>query len=354
MEGLYSGIDLHSNNSVVVVKEAGGKVVYRRRLDNDLQRIESALAPYRERLKCVAVESTFNWYWLVDGLEEAGYAVSLVNTAAIQQYQGLKHSDDHSDAEWLAEMARLGILRTGYIYPKEQRAVRDLLRKRAHLVRQRTANILSVQNLVQRNLGRQIKGDAVKAMDPQEPTRMFASPEVALAVSATVRVRGCLDEQIAELETGEAAGRVRKAQDHSRCGRHLGADDHARDGRDLSLPCGGQLRLVLPLCGQQEDEQLQEEGGGKRQERQSLPGMGIHRGGQLRHPLLGTDPALLSAQEVPDQRRSGDQGGGAQAGAGGVLHLARRSGVRCEPSVLVARSAGAVSQGEELAHSQRT
>jgi transposase len=79
------------------------------------------------------VESTFNWYWLVDGLMEAGYEMKLANTTAIEPYSGLKHTDDDSDAEWLAEMLRLGILPTGYIYPKEERGVRDLLRKRAHL-----------------------------------------------------------------------------------------------------------------------------------------------------------------------------------------------------------------------------
>jgi transposase len=89
------------------------------------------------------VESTYNWYWLVDGLMEAGYRVHLAHPAAIQQYNGLKYTDDHSDARWLAHLLRLGVLPEGYIYPKAERAVRDLLRKRAHLVRQHTANVLS-------------------------------------------------------------------------------------------------------------------------------------------------------------------------------------------------------------------
>jgi transposase len=63
----------------------------------------------------------------------AGYSVALANTAAIKQYEGLKYTNDRSDARWLAHLLRLGILPTGYIYPKEERAVRDLLRKRSHL-----------------------------------------------------------------------------------------------------------------------------------------------------------------------------------------------------------------------------
>lgn len=71
---------------------------------------------------------------------EAGYPVHLANTAAIQQYEGIKYSNVFSDAQWLAHMLRLGILPVGYIDPKKERGVRDLLRKRMQLVQQRTRN----------------------------------------------------------------------------------------------------------------------------------------------------------------------------------------------------------------------
>jgi transposase len=200
MEAFYGGIDLHSNNSVVVVKDADGKVVCRRRVVNELRYIEPILAPYRHALRGVIVESTFNWYWLVDGLMAAGYPVKLANTTATEQYSGLKHTDDDSDAEWLAEMDRLGILPTGYIYPREQRAVRDLLRKRAHLVRQRTANILSIGNLLQRNSGTRLTSDAIKALDVAHAEQLYANQDLTLAIASTVRVRQCLDQEIKGLE----------------------------------------------------------------------------------------------------------------------------------------------------------
>jgi len=64
----YSGIDLHSNNSVMVVIDDADRIVYRRRLPNELGKILEALEPYRAELGGVVVESTYNWYWLVDGL----------------------------------------------------------------------------------------------------------------------------------------------------------------------------------------------------------------------------------------------------------------------------------------------
>ncbi len=89
--------------------------------------------------------------------------VSLVaNPSAIQQYKGLKHSDDQHDAFWLADMLRLNILPEGYIYPKQERPVRNLLRKRGHLVRLRTSLILSIQNIIERNWGIVVKSPFTK------------------------------------------------------------------------------------------------------------------------------------------------------------------------------------------------
>ena len=162
---LYAGIDLHSNNSVVSVLDENDRVVYAKRLPNDLATIIAALRSCSGNLNGVAVESTYNWYWLVDGLQDAGFALHLVNTAAVKQYDGLKYSGDFSDARHLAHLLRLGILPTGYIYPREQRAVRDLLRKRGQLVRQRSTQILSMGNLLARNLGSHASGNAIQALD---------------------------------------------------------------------------------------------------------------------------------------------------------------------------------------------
>jgi len=161
---VYAGFDLHANNNYLGVVDANGKRLFRKKLPNDPEMILGALDPVRGRLAGAVVESTFNWYWLVDLLMEAGYQVHLANPTAIQKYSGLKYSDDTNDAFWLAEMLRLGILPTGHIYPKEQRAVRDLLRKRGHLVRIRTSLILSLQSTIARNCGKRIKNNDIKRL----------------------------------------------------------------------------------------------------------------------------------------------------------------------------------------------
>ncbi len=197
---LYGGIDLHSSNSMVVLIDEQDRLIYERRHRNDLVEIGSALSPYREAIAGIAIESTFNWYWLVDGLMEAGYRMHLANTAKMQEYGGLKYTDDAHDARWLAHMLRLGILPQGYIYPKAQRAVRDLLRKRAQLVRQRTAQILSIQNLITRNTGACLSGNRIKRLSGDELVGMLGLAEQALAATANLWVMRALDEQIAQLE----------------------------------------------------------------------------------------------------------------------------------------------------------
>ena len=92
---LYGAIDLHSTNNVTVVINEQDQVVYQKRLPNDLSLIAQQLSTYRASLEGIVVESTYNWYWLVDGLMEKGHRVHLANTAAIQQYNGLKYTDDH-------------------------------------------------------------------------------------------------------------------------------------------------------------------------------------------------------------------------------------------------------------------
>jgi transposase len=197
---LYGGIDLHSNNVVASLIDEQDRVVYERRLPNDLGVILGELGPFSDGVEGLVVESTFNWYWLVDGLQAAGYRVHLANTAAIKQYAGLKHTDDHSDARWLAHLLRLGILPEGYIYPREARAVRDLLRKRSQLVRQRTANLLSVQNLFARQTGGKLSANRVKRLSDEELGELLPEPSIALAGASNLAVMRCLEEQIEALE----------------------------------------------------------------------------------------------------------------------------------------------------------
>jgi len=197
---LYGAIDLHSTNNVTVVIDEQDRVVYQKRLPNDLALIVKELSVYQSELEGIVVESTYNWYWLVDGLMEQGYKLHLANTAAIQQYEGLKYTDDHSDARWLAHLLRLEVLPEGHIYSKADRPVRDLLRKRSQMVRHRTIHLLSIQNLLTRNTGSSLSANRVKGLDVQQIDELLADPDLALAVKANLSVMSSADEQVQLLE----------------------------------------------------------------------------------------------------------------------------------------------------------
>jgi transposase len=197
---LMAGMDLHSNNLFCGMVDGEGKRVFEKKLPCALPQVLQGLAPFKERLDTIAVESTYNWYWLVDGLQEAGYRVVLANPAGMEQYSGLKHTDDKSDAFWLAEMLRLKILPTGYICERPLRSVRDLLRRRMMLVHKRTALILSLQSLHARTLGGALSLGEAKLIGVEAVRKNFAHPADKLISGLDVQLIEHLNKAIKQIE----------------------------------------------------------------------------------------------------------------------------------------------------------
>jgi transposase len=196
----YAGIDLHSSNSYIGVIDERDQRHFGKRLPNRLSQILVALEPFKNDLEAVVVESTYNWYWLVDGLEQEGYKVHLANPSAIKQYEGLKHTDDKWDSFWLAHMKRLNILPEGYIYPKQERPIRDLLRRRLLFVRHRTSQILSLQSAIARNLSLKMSGRAIKELKEEDAEDLFDSPYLVLTAKSNIAVIHFLTKTLKAIE----------------------------------------------------------------------------------------------------------------------------------------------------------
>lgn len=198
---LYGAFDLHSNNNYLGIIDSNDKRVYKKKLPNDPQTILAVLEPYKENLTGIVVESTFNWYWLVDLLMDHDYLVHLANPSAVKKYEGLKYSDDNHDAFWLSHLLRLGILPEGYIYPKNERPIRDLLRKRSHLVKLRTSLILSLQGIISRNCGHKINAKQIKAIKENKVSPLLAGDEdLELSGSVSKEVIDFLSLKIRKIE----------------------------------------------------------------------------------------------------------------------------------------------------------
>ena len=194
------GIDLHSNNALCGLMDENGRRLLHKQLPCDLESILQLLKPYKKRIATIAVESTYNWYWLVDGLQDHGYHVVLANPAAMQPYSGKKHTDDVSDAFFLAELLRLKLLPTGHIYDRKLRPVRDLLRRRLLLVRQRTTLILSFKSLNERTLGERVPLARVKAMSPADAQARFTAPADQLLAGEQITLMEHQTDTITKIE----------------------------------------------------------------------------------------------------------------------------------------------------------
>ena len=198
---LYAGLDLHSRNTYIGIMDQEFKRVFSKRVVNKLPVILKTLAPFQDQLKGIVVESTFNWYWLIDGLMDAGYqCVHLANPSAMKQYAGLKHTDDQHDAFFLAQMLILGILPQGYIYPKQERPVRDLARKRLFLVRHKTSHILSLQSLIGRCCGKRISANEIRTFTVEDLQQLLKEDYIVYSAQANLDTIVFLRQQIQRLE----------------------------------------------------------------------------------------------------------------------------------------------------------
>lgn len=184
------------------VCDADGNTQFKRRVKPSLDAVNKALDPYWPNIKAMGVESTFNWYWLVDGLRDQGQDVRLGNPAKMKQYSGLKCTDDASDAQWLAELIRIGIFPDSYIYPKEVRAVRDALRRRQLFVRRRTQVILSLQSLLER-YGLNAPGSRalLQQWTEEDVAATELDPFVQLQLRTLLEAVRCSDRLAGQIET---------------------------------------------------------------------------------------------------------------------------------------------------------
>jgi len=144
------------------------------------------------------VESTPNWYWLVDGLQKLKYSVKLANPARMKENIGLKHANDKTDARFIARQLTMGVLPEGYIYPVETRGVHDLLHRRMRLVHARTSEWLSLESLVARHTGQDMNMKELAACDLAE--LLQGQPYALTMAQASFRHIEFLKKEIHALE----------------------------------------------------------------------------------------------------------------------------------------------------------
>jgi transposase len=132
----YAGVDLHARALFIVILDPDGRVVFSRNLPANPDAFLRAIAPFRDGL-LVACECMHCWYWLADTCRDAGIPFVLGHAYSMKAVHGYKSKCDRKDAEAIARLLKGGNFPPAYAYPKERRGLRDLLRARLRLVRQR-------------------------------------------------------------------------------------------------------------------------------------------------------------------------------------------------------------------------
>jgi transposase len=164
-----------------------------------------AVAPHRDGL-VVACECMFAWYWLADACAAEGIPFVLGHALEMRAIHGTKTKNDRVDSEKIAHLLRTGLLPQAYVDPAEMRATRDLLRRRAYLVRRRAEALAHVQIIHgQYNVAAATTGQLRSPANRAGVLDRFQDESVRRTLGVDLALAEHLDGQIAELETYLAA-----------------------------------------------------------------------------------------------------------------------------------------------------
>jgi len=195
----YCGIDLHVKTMYVCILDAAGQVLVHRNVKSTPEAFLEIVARYREDL-VVAAECMFTWYWLADVCAAEGIAFVLGHALAMKAIHGGKAKNDTIDSHTIASLVRGGLLPQAYVYPAAMRSMRDLLRRRLHLVRTRGELLAHIQNTraqynlpaFERRLAYPANRDGVSAH--------FSDPSVRKSIDVDLALIDQYDTLVVDLE----------------------------------------------------------------------------------------------------------------------------------------------------------
>ena len=134
----YGGVDLHGHELYLCLLNAEREKLVHRPIKNLRTDIRlKVLSPYLDKDLVLAAESSWGWYWLADFCAEHGIHFVLGHALYMKAIHGGKVKNDKIDSEKIALLLQGGLIPQAYVYPREYRALRDLLRRRLRFVQER-------------------------------------------------------------------------------------------------------------------------------------------------------------------------------------------------------------------------
>jgi transposase len=195
----YAGVDLHARSLFLCVLDRHGHEHFARNLTAAPAPFLKAVQPFRDGL-VVGCECMHCWYWLADTCRDEGIAFVLGHAWAMKAVHGSKTKCDRHDAQAIARLLKGGNFPPAYAYPRERRGLRDLLRARLRLVRQR-AELYGHVHTARRQANLPPVSSAVKYKSKRAAiTADIADPFVRRRVETDLALLEPLDTTIRRLE----------------------------------------------------------------------------------------------------------------------------------------------------------
>lgn len=195
----YIGSDLHARSVSFAVLDQDGKVVREFSVRTRPEEVLEAIGPYRPEV-LVAVEAIGSYYWFVDTLIEAGIIVKLVHPLMVKAISYAKVKTDRVDARTIANLLRMDHLPEAYIYPRERRPIRDLSRRRAALVSERSMHYRTIQTMHQQAALTAPGREKVKRLGAEELKSRFSHSASKLYVGSLVAINTSMSEEVEAME----------------------------------------------------------------------------------------------------------------------------------------------------------
>ena len=195
----YCGIDLHAKLLYVCILDDKGNTCLHKEISASQEKLKALLEPYMGNI-VVGVECMHCWYWVSDFCEDLGIDFILGHALYMKAIHGGKAKNDKIDSYKIAKLIRGGNFPLAYVYPKEMRATRDLLRRRTKMVKQggnlkaHTTNTTSQYNLPSIKVN-------LKNKEAREQVRSaFPDPIVQKNMDLNMALLECYAKELSKLE----------------------------------------------------------------------------------------------------------------------------------------------------------
>ena len=196
----YCGIDLHARTMYVCIVDRQGKKLFHKGGRCDAEWFLRVIQPYGKSLT-VAAECVSNWYWLADLCREEKIEFVLGHAQYMKSIHGGKSKSDRIDSEKIARLLQGGLFPVAYVYPHENRGLRDLLRRRLRFVRLRAQVMTHIQNLNQQANLPELPRDCMKVKSQRDRVlKHFEEEEAKLSVEIDMTLIAQYDQVITQLE----------------------------------------------------------------------------------------------------------------------------------------------------------